>query len=49
MKQKISESIEIPSGINCECKNNNLICKKDSLELSRKVNLPGIKTEIKDN
>lgn len=49
MKKIIEEKIEIPEGISCEYKNNLFICRKDSTELSRKINLPNIQLEIKGN
>ena len=41
------EEIEIPSGISCEFVDHILKCKKDSNELSRKVDIPGIKVKVK--
>lgn len=49
MKHQISESIEIPEGIECQYENKILKCKKNSAELSRKIDLPKIKIEIKNN
>ncbi|MEM4259480.1 MAG: 50S ribosomal protein L6 [Candidatus Pacearchaeota archaeon] len=49
MKQKISEQLEIPNGISCEFSNNILKCKKDSSELTKKIDVPGMSLSIKDN
>ncbi|MEM4271509.1 MAG: 50S ribosomal protein L6 [Candidatus Pacearchaeota archaeon] len=49
MKQKISESIEIPQGIDCEIKENTIICKKGPLALSRLINHNLIRAKIQDN
>jgi len=46
MKRKISEKIEIPQGAQCSFENNILKCKKDSVELSRKIEIPGVKIKI---
>lgn len=49
MKKKILESIEIPSDIQCKLENHTLICKKDSIELSKKFNVPGIEIKYSGN
>lgn len=49
MKRKIIEEIEIPSEISCEFVDSTLKCRKDSNELSRKADIPGIKVKVKDN
>lgn len=49
MKNKILETVEIPQGISCEYKDNILTCKKGSVELSRKISIPGVKVEVKGN
>jgi large subunit ribosomal protein L6 len=49
MRQKISEQIEIPSGITCEVSNKILKCKKDSIELSKKIDAPCLNTSLKEN
>ncbi|MCA9485556.1 MAG: 50S ribosomal protein L6 [Nanoarchaeota archaeon] len=46
MKRKISESIKVPEGIACTFDNGILTCKKDSLEVSRKLDLPQIKVNL---
>ena len=48
MKQKLSESIQIPEGVSCELKGLDLVCKKGSTELVLDVNIPGISTKVKD-
>jgi large subunit ribosomal protein L6 len=45
---KIEEKIQIPEGISCTFEKNILTCKKDSLELSRRADLPKISLTIKD-
>ncbi len=49
MRQKISEQLEIPAGITCEFANNMLKCKKDSVAVTRKVEVPCMTISIKDN
>ncbi len=49
MKKQIEETLVIPEGIECIYENKTLVCKKDSTELSRKINLPKIEIEIKKN
>lgn len=49
MKQKITETIEMPSEISCKYENNIIICKKNSIELKKKFNVPKISLNIKDN
>jgi len=49
MRQKISEQIEIPSGITCEVSNKILKCKKDGVELSKKIAAPCLNTSLKEN
>jgi len=49
MKQSIRESIEIPQGITCEYSEKTIFCKKDSLTLSRKIDIPKISLEIEGN
>lgn len=49
MRQKLSESVEIPAGIFCEFANKTIKCRKDSKEVSRKINLPMISLKISGN
>jgi len=49
MKQKLSQSIQIPEGIVCEYQSGILKCKKDSLELSKKLSAPTIDVKIENN
>ena len=49
MKQTVTESIEIPSGISCEYLNKVLTCKKDSTSLSKRINLPSIDIKVDQN
>lgn len=49
MKKKFSEAIEIPSGVQCEFKDSTIICKKDSINLSKKVNVPMLEVKVADN
>lgn len=46
MKQKLSESIEIPAGVSCEFADKILKCRKDSKEVSRKINIPMVNLKI---
>lgn len=45
----MEEKIQIPEGISCMFENNVLICKKDSLELSKKISAKGISITVKNN
>lgn len=49
MKNKIEETLEIPSGISCEFEGNLLNCKKGSLSLSRTIIIPAVKIKIDNN
>lgn len=49
MKTKITEQIEIPAGVSCEISGKILKFKKDGAELSRKIDVPGIKVSSRDN
>lgn len=49
MKQKISETVEIPEGISCEVKDKVLTCKKGSEQLSKSINIPSVKISVKGN
>lgn len=49
MKNEITEKIEIPAGIDCTYEKGLFSCKKDSIEISRKINLPSISIKIEDN
>lgn len=49
MKIKILESLDIPEGISCTFAKNNLVCRKDSNELSKNINMPKINLEVKGN
>ncbi|MDP1695352.1 MAG: 50S ribosomal protein L6 [archaeon] len=49
MKKIFSESISVPEGIQCELKDNKIICKKDSTELSKYIKIPKIEVKLKDN
>lgn len=49
MKTKITEQLEIPSGISCEISGKILKFKKDGAELSRKIDIPGLVASSKDN
>jgi large subunit ribosomal protein L6 len=48
MKQKMSESIELPEGIACDYKDKTLVCKKGSFEISKKIASPGIVVKVKE-
>jgi large subunit ribosomal protein L6 len=49
MRAKLSESLEIPAGVSCEFANKTVKCKKDSVELSRKVDVPTISVKVAGN
>jgi len=49
MKTLFLEKIDIPSGIECEYKDKTLICRKNSIELKRKINIPNVSITFKDN
>jgi large subunit ribosomal protein L6 len=49
MKTKISETLEIPSGISCEYSKGVLQCSKDSVTLKRNLSLPRIKITVQGN
>jgi len=49
MRRKLERKIQIPTGITCEVIENKVICKKDSLELSREIPIPGTKVLISQN
>lgn len=49
MKQKLSENLEIPSGIACEFAGKILKCKKDGTEVAKKIEVPCMTISIKDN
>lgn len=49
MKNKIEEKISIPEGFSCEYKNQIIICKKDSINLFRKIDVSDIEIKIKDS
>lgn len=49
MKKKLEEKIAIPEGVSCTYGNKILKCKKSDIELERKIEIPGITLQIKDN
>ena len=49
MRKKMQEEIQIPEGVVCEIKENNLNCKKDSLETTRNIGIPKVEAKVKDN
>lgn len=49
MRQKISEQIEIPSGILCESSDHTIKCKLGETEVSRKIEAPCLLISVKDN
>jgi large subunit ribosomal protein L6 len=48
MKQKLSESLDIPESISCEFSDKVLKCRKDGTELSRLIDVPCLRVLIKD-
>jgi large subunit ribosomal protein L6 len=46
MKTKVEEKIAIPEGVTCSYENNLLECKKDSKELSRKLEIPKVEVKV---
>ncbi len=49
MKTQLTEQIEIPHGATCEFANNMIKCRKGETEISRVINVPTMKTSIKEN
>src|SRR3989344_1994600 len=47
MKQKMSEEISIPEGISCSFSGKTLSVSKGSVSLSRKIDLPSVKIEVR--
>ncbi len=47
--EQIVEKIAIPKEISCKYEDKIFACKKDSVEISRKINLPNIFINIKNN
>ncbi len=48
MKKQLSQTLQIPEGIECTYKEDILNCKKDQLELSHKIHAPTINLKITD-
>src|SRR3989344_8594893 len=48
-RQKFSESIEIPEGIICTFESEVLKCKKDNMEVERRIDIPFLELKIKEN
>ncbi len=49
MRKALEKKIPVPEGISCEFKNKKIICKKDSVELSKELGNPGISIEVQDS
>ena len=49
MRRKYVESVEIPKGIDCEFSNDILKCKREDLEVERKMSILGTEINIKNN
>ena len=49
MRKVIEENISIPSDLECSYNDKIFICRKDSNELSRKIDITGISLSIHDN
>lgn len=49
MKQKLSQSIKIPEGVQCTYENTILKCRKDSLELEKKIKIPSTQLKIENS
>ncbi|MEK6855210.1 MAG: 50S ribosomal protein L6 [Nanoarchaeota archaeon] len=49
MKNKIIKEIDIPEGINCEYSNYFLKCEKDSVFIKRKITIPEVEIQVKNN
>lgn len=49
MKKQITEKLEIPEKVECSYNGEILICKKDSIELKRKIKIPRVNILIKNN
>ncbi len=48
MKHRFEEDLEIPAGIICTVEGNTITCKKDALEIKKKIHLPGGKIKKED-
>lgn len=46
MRQAVSESLSIPEGISCEYTDSVLTCRKASLSLTKKIDVPGVEIKI---
>lgn len=49
MKKQFSEKIEIPQGTICDYKGGALTCKRESIELSRKIKIPRVTLNVENN
>ena len=49
MKKIIEEKIEIPPGFSCKYENKIFSCRKESIELSRKIDIPNTEIFIENN
>ncbi|MEK6825211.1 MAG: 50S ribosomal protein L6 [Nanoarchaeota archaeon] len=49
MRKELKESITIPQGIECKVEGKILTCKKEGVEISRKLTLPGILISLESN
>ncbi len=49
MKMKISEKVSIPEGVECIYEEHSLKCKKGSVEISKKIIIPGVTVLVKNN
>lgn len=49
MKRHITETIEIPEGINCSFTDGMLSCTKDSTTLTKALKFPGVEISVKEN
>ena len=48
MKREYSEIVEIPEGVSCEVVEDSLLCKKENLQNSRKISIPGADVVVKE-
>jgi len=49
MKTKMTEKIEIPSGVSCTYQDNVFVCSKSGVSLSRRIEIPRANLTIKGN
>ena len=48
MRNLIQETLEIPEEVSCTYEHHILTCKKEDQHMSRRIQIPGVKVELKD-